>query len=145
MPQTSPDELSARRRARREGRANQAATVDDQPVHGEPLDYCQCNRGPVIGVVTYNDTRLQFFSLEDRHARTHQDAANLRCVDCLADAAMDIANGVVRERMRESARQRGEEMDALMRRNEMRRQAGLPLEWIDPDPEGNAWPVGGGR
>ncbi|MER6534667.1 hypothetical protein ABT215_12830 [Streptomyces sp900105755] len=113
----------------------------------EAIDYCQCNRGPVIGIVSYTDTRLQFFSLEDWHARTHHDAADLRCVDCLADAAMDIANGVVRERMRESARQRGEEMDALMRRNEMRKQAGLPLEpeWIDPDPEGNAWPVGGAR
>lgn len=133
------DELAARRRVR------QLPTVDAQPTGAEPLDYCQCNRGPVIGIVTYTDTRLQFFSLEDRHARTHHDAANLRCIDCLADAAMDIANGVVCEQMRESTRQRGAEMDALMRRNEMRRQAGLPLEWIDPDPEGNAWPAGGRR
>lgn len=131
------DELAARRQAR------QTTTVDAEPLGFEPLDYCQCNRGPVIGIVTYTDTRLQFFSLEDWHARTHHDAADLRCVDCLADAAMDIANGVVRERMREAARQRGEEMDALMRRNEMRRQAGLPLEWIDPG--GNEWPVGGER
>lgn len=131
------DELAARRQAR------QVTDVVAEPLEAEAVDYCQCNRGPVIGVVTYTDTRLQFFSLEDWHVRTHQDAANLRCVDCLADVAMDIATGVVRERSRESARQRGEEMDALMRRNEMRRQAGLPLEWIDPDPEGNAWPVGG--
>ena len=137
MPQNLSDEL-ARRRARRD-----AATSEAEPTDAEPLDYCQCNRGPVVGVVTYTDTRLQFFSLEDRHARSHQDAANLRCIDCLADAAMDIANGVVRARMRESARQRGEEMDALMRRNEMRRQAGLPLEWIDPG--GNEWPVGGAQ
>lgn len=133
------DELAARRQGRR------TTTVDAQPTGAEPVDYCQCNRGPVIGVVTYTDTRLHFFSLEDRHTRTHHDAAYLRCVDCLADAAMDIASGAVRERMRESARQRGEEMDALMRRNEMRRQAGLPMEWIDPDPESNAWPAGGGR
>ena len=139
----SHDELASRR-ARRGAAPSQ--TVDSQPGQGEPLDYCQCNRGPVIGVVTYTDTRLQFFSLEDWYCRhLGEAAADLRCVDCLADAAMDIANGVVRERMRESARRRGEEMDALMRRNEMRRQAGLQPEWIDPDPEGNAWPVGGGR
>jgi hypothetical protein len=132
------DELAARRRASR------PSAADTQPAGVEPLDYCQCNRGPVIGIVTYTDTRLQFFSLEDWHARTHHDAANLRCIDCLADAAMDVANGVVRERMQEMARKRGAEMNAMMQRNEMRREAGLPVAtWIDGD--GNERFAGGER
>jgi hypothetical protein len=99
------------------------------------VDYCQCGRGPVIGVVSYTDTRLRFYSLEAWYCRHLGDAAaDLRCIDCLTDAAMDVANGVVRERMREQARERAAQLEAL--------RAG---EWIDPDPEGNAWPAGGAR
>lgn len=109
------------------------------PSQAEPLDYCQCNRGPVIGVVQYNADQVWFFSPTSYQMRTHHHAADLRCVDCLADIAMDVTTGVVRERMREVGRQRAEEMAALMRTNEMRREAGLP---IVPGifPEGNEWP-----
>lgn len=130
------DELAARRQAR------QTTTVDAEPLGFEPLDYCQCNRGPVVGIVQYNDRQLWFFSLESRQARTHHDAADLRCGDCLTEAAQAVANGVIRDQMREVSRQRASEVEALMRQNEMRREAGLP---IVPGifPEGNEWPTGG--
>lgn len=121
-------------------------TVDAQPTNTEPVDYCQCGRGPVIGFVTHTDTQLWFSSLESYQARTHHDAADLRCVDCLADAAMDVANGVVRERMREIGRQRDEEFAALQRQNAMRRAAGLPVLQTAIIPDGCPdWPAGGER
>jgi hypothetical protein len=120
-------------------------TAEAPKTDAEPVDYCQCGRGAVIGVVSYNATRLRFYSLDDWYCRhLGEAAADLRCVDCLADAAVDVANGVVRERMREMGRQRAAEMDALMQTNAMRREAGLP---IVPGifPEGNEWPTGGQR
>lgn len=121
------------------------ATPDAPTPQAEPLDYCQCNRGPVIGAVTYTDDQVWFFSMASYQMRTHHYAADMRCVDCLADVAMDVANGVVRERMREMVRERAAETDALMRSNAMRRDAGLP---IVPGifPEGcDEWPTGGER
>ncbi|MFG2276751.1 hypothetical protein ACGFNY_44210 [Streptomyces chartreusis] len=119
-------------------------TVDAQPTSAEPVDYCQCGRGAVIGVVSYTDSRLTFYSLEDWYCRhVGEAAADLRCVDCLADTALDVANGVVREQMREKARERAADIDALMRTNAMRREAGLP---IIPGifPEGcDEWPSDG--
>lgn len=122
-------------------------TTADAPVsQAEPLDYCQCGRGVVIGVVSYNDTRLRFYSLEDWYCRhLGEAAADLRCVDCLADAALDVANGVVRERMREQSRERAAQIEAIQRKNEMRRAEGLPeaQSWI---PGGSdEWPLGGER
>jgi hypothetical protein len=119
-------------------------TVDAPTSNAEPVDYCQCGRGPVIGVVYAYDTRLKFMSLEDSHC-THHEAAYLRCVDCVADAALNVANGVIRERMREIGRQRDEQWAALQRQNEMRKAAGLPIVQTAIIPEGNEWPTGGQR
>ncbi|MFD9004483.1 hypothetical protein ACFV0T_26580 [Streptomyces sp. NPDC059582] len=108
------------------------------------MDYCQCGRGQVIGVVSYTGTRLMFLSLEDSYCRhLGEAAADLRCVDCLTDAALDVANGVIREQMRKASRERAEQIEAIQRQNEMRRDAGLPdvRSWI---PEGcDEWPSGG--
>jgi len=119
-------------------------TTDGPASQAEQLDYCQCGRGEVIGVVSYNDTRLTFYSLHDWYCRhLGEAAADLRCVDCLADAALDVANGVVRERMREQSRERAAQIEAIQRQNEMRRAEGLPevQSWI---PDGcDEWPTGG--
>lgn len=121
-------------------------TVDTLTSTAEPVDYCQCGRGPVIGVVSYTGSRLTFYSLEDWYCHhLGEAAADLRCVDCLTDTAMDVANGVIKERMREQSRQRAAEIDALMRTNAMRAEAGLP---VIPGviPEGcEQWPTGGER
>lgn len=113
------------------------------PQGPEPLDYCECNRGPVIGSVIVYADQLRFFPLSNRKAELGENVLYLRCVDCVADISMDVANGVIRDRMQKLARERAEEMAALMRTNEMRREAGLP---IVPGfiPDGNEWPVSGG-
>lgn len=112
----------------------------------EPVDYCQCGRGPVIGVVSYTDTRLQFFSLTDSYCRhLGEAAADLRCVDCLADASMDVANGVIRERMRQQAQERAAQIEAIQRQNEMRRAAGLPEVRSYTPGDCDEWPTGGER
>ncbi|MFD7615730.1 hypothetical protein [Streptomyces sp. NPDC059802] len=104
------------------------ATAQGTPmVYPEPLDYCECNRGPVIGAVIAYADRLQFFPLSNKKAEFPDNVAYLRCVDCVADISMDIANGVIEERMKEMASQRATEMDALMRQNVMRKEAGLPI------------------
>lgn len=121
------------------------AAADAQPSGVEPLDYCQCNRGPVIGIVQYNDKQLWFFSLESWQASTHHDAADLRCVDCLAEAAQAVADGVIREQMREQARKRASEMEALTRTNAMRREADLPIVPSIRPEGGYEWPMGGDR
>jgi hypothetical protein len=121
-------------------------TVDAPPTNAEPVDYCQCGRGAVIGVVSYTDTRLRFYSLEDWYCRhLGEAAADLRCIDCLADAAMDVANGVVREQMRKKAQERAAQIEAIQRQNEMRRAEGLPevRSWIPGDCD--EWPTGGTR
>lgn len=121
-------------------------TTDVPASQAEPLDYCQCGRGVVIGVVSYTDTRLRFYSLEDWYCRPLGEAAvDLRCVDCLADAALDVATGVIRERMQEQSRERAAQFEAIQRQNEMRRAEGLPevQSWI---PGGcDEWPTGGQR
>lgn len=106
----------------------------------EPLDYCECNRGPVIGTVIAYADRLLFFPLSNKKAEYADNVAYLRCVDCLADISMDVANGVIKERMRELSRQRASEIDALMRQNAMRKDAGLPIVPAIV-PEGNDWPT----
>lgn len=96
---------------------------------------CLCGRGQAIGTCTSTATRLLFRTFSEPPAAYHLErVTNWVCVDCLADAALDIANGVVRERMREQGRERAAQMEGL--------RSG---EWIDPDPEGNAWPAGGER
>jgi hypothetical protein len=144
MPQNPSDELLARRRARRDAGIGQVTSVNIPQTVAELGGDCLCGRGPALGTCVVSASRLLFRSFQELPAAYHlEHVTDWACVDCIADAALDVANGVVRERMRESARQRGEEMDALVRRNEMRKEAGLPLEWIDPG--GNEWPVGSGQ
>lgn len=120
------------------------ATPDAHAPQAEPLDYCQCSRGPVIGAVLAYTDQLRFFPLSNSKAEHPDNVLYLRCIDCLADISMDVANGVIEERMRKLARERGEEMTALMRRNEMRREAGLPLA-VGFDEDGNELFAGGKR
>jgi len=119
------------------------ATSDAPASNAEPVDYCQCGRGPVIGVVSCTDTRLRFYSLEDWYCRHGDAAADLRCVDCLADAALNVANGVIRKQMRAQARERAAQLEAIQRQNKMRREAGLPeiQSWIPGDCD--EWPSDG--
>ena len=121
-------------------------TTQDAPTsQAEPLDYCECSRGVVVGAVIAYADHLLFFPLSNKKAEYPDNVVYLRCIDCLTDLAMDVATGAIEERMKEWARKRGAEMDALMRTNAMRREAGLPAVsgFI---PEGcDEWPTGGER
>lgn len=110
-------------------------TYDGQPEPGALEGDCLCGRGSAIGTCIVTANRLAFRAFHESPAAYHLErVTNWVCVDCLADAALDVANGVVRERMQEQARKRAEQVKGLR-----------PGEWIDPDPEGNSWPVGGER
>lgn len=94
---------------------------------------CLCGRGPAIGTCIATASRLTFRAFHESPAAYHLErVTNWVCVDCLADAALDVANGVVRERMRLDARERAARLEGMG-----------PGQWFDPDPEGNAWPAEG--
>lgn len=106
---------------------------------------CQCGRGPAIGTCVVTDTRLRFRAFHELPAVYHlHHVTDWACVDCVADAALDVANGVIKEKMREIGRQRAEEMAALKRQNEMRRAGGLSTVPEVIIPEGfDEWVSGG--
>ena len=70
----------------------------------ESVDYCECGRGPVVGLLTYTNSRALFRTAADGTPAHDQGAADLRCLDCVADAVAAVASGEVRDRMREEAR-----------------------------------------
>jgi hypothetical protein len=101
---------------------------DTTEAHGLPGGDCLCGRGEAIGTCIVTENRLWFRSFQDSPAAYHfQRVTDWACVDCVADSALDVATGVIRDRMREQARGRAAEMDALMRTNAMRKEAGLPI------------------
>jgi hypothetical protein len=107
---------------------------------------CLCGRGLTIGTCIVSANRLMFRAFHEPPAVYHWSrVTDWACVDCVADAALDIANGVIREQMLNESRHRAEEMDALVQANAMRREAGLPLVPA-VIPEGcDEWPTGGER
>lgn len=62
---------------------------------------CLCGRGSTIGTCIVSSTpRLLFRAFYDGPAAFHLSrVTNWACVDCVADAAMDVASGVVRKHM----------------------------------------------
>jgi len=122
--------------------------VTDQPpqADGELGGDCLCGRGQVIGTCIVTANRLWFRSFHDSPAVYHlARVTDWACVDCVADAALDVANGVIREQMREKGRERAAQLEAIQRQNEMRLEAGLPevRSWIPGDCD--EWPTGGER
>jgi len=71
-----------------------------------PGGECQCGRGNAIGTCHWSDGRLWFRAFHDGPTVYHlENAADWACVDCVADAAVAVASGEVRERMRQWARE----------------------------------------
>jgi len=111
--------------------------VTDNPTqaNGELGGDCLCGRGPSIGTCMVTANRLMFRAFHEQPSAYHLErVTDWACVDCVADAAMDVANGLISDRMRDQARKRAEQLKELR-----------PGEWIAPVPESNAWPVGGER
>ncbi|MFF2731742.1 hypothetical protein ACFVS9_28025 [Streptomyces sp. NPDC058008] len=97
-----------------------------QPTQAPPLravfdavDYCQCDRGPVIGVVTYTESRMWFFPVGTRNGDNPEGSPELCCVDCLAETAQRIASGAVLAERQAVARERAEETSALRQRSQI--------------------------
>lgn len=90
--------------------------VTDNPpqTEGELGGDCLCGRGQVIGTCIVTANRLWFRAFDESPAAYHlARVTDWACVDCVADAALDVADGVVRERMREQGRERAEEAREL--------------------------------
>ncbi|MFL4904801.1 hypothetical protein ACJ6WF_16840 [Streptomyces sp. MMS24-I2-30] len=104
--------------------------VEHQPIEGQqPANGlggdCICGRGLTIGTCIVSASRLLFRAFHEAPAAYHLGRVlDWACVDCVADAALDVANGVIREQMREESQQRAVELDALRQRNEMREERG---------------------
>ena len=70
---------------------------------------CLCGRGETIGTCVVTASRLWFRAFHEPPAVYHLErVTDWVCVDCLADTALDVAQGVIRERMREEGRRRSE-------------------------------------
>ena len=96
--------------------------ITDNPpqTEGELGGDCLCGRGEAIGTCIATANRLWFRAFADSPAAYHLSrVTDWACVDCVADAALDVANGVVRERMREQGRERAEELRALALRSQI--------------------------
>ena len=82
-------------------------TAADAPISlAEPVDYCQCGRGEVVGLLSYTNSRVLFRTAVEGTPTRDQGAADLRCLDCVADAIAEVASGEVTRRMREAVKSR---------------------------------------
>ncbi|MGW1468519.1 hypothetical protein ACWCPT_29755 [Streptomyces sp. NPDC002308] len=85
----------------------------------DAVDYCQCDRGPVIGVVTYTESRMWFFPVGTRNGDNPEGSPELCCVDCLAETAQRIASGTVLAERQAEARERAEGAGVLRQRSQI--------------------------
>jgi hypothetical protein len=77
------------------------------PVLGELGGDCLCGRGPALGTCHWTDGRLNFRAFHNGPAVYHLvNVVDWACVDCIADAALAIASGKVREGMRRLGQER---------------------------------------
>lgn len=74
---------------------HQPAELSPLRVVADAVDYCQCNRGPVIGVVSHTQDRMWFFPLGSRTGDDVEHSPELRCLDCVADTAQRLASGAI--------------------------------------------------
>lgn len=68
---------------------------------------CLCGRGAAIGTCIVTASRLWFRAFHEPPAAYHLErCTDWACVDCVADAAVAVASGEVREATRRIARKR---------------------------------------
>lgn len=79
--------------------------TDSSPqTEGELGGDCLCGRGQAIGTCIVTASRLWFRAFRESPAAYHLErVTDWACVDCVADAALDVASGVIRDRMRKVA------------------------------------------
>lgn len=86
---------------------------------GQAVDYCECGRGPVIGRVSYGADQMRFFPVGTLKGDDHEDAADLRCIDCVAETATKVAVGEAKGELRSLAMEVREKQIALLRRSQV--------------------------
>lgn len=96
---------------------------NDAPNRQDPAapvgDYCDCGRGLAIGAVSTTHTRMVFHPLGVGIANSHENAEQLRCLDCVADTAADLASGKTRAEMQIAVAERRAELQALAARSQI--------------------------
>lgn len=82
--------------------------ADEQPpILGELGGDCLCGRGAAIGTCVWSSGRIWFRAFHDDPASYHlARVLEWACVDCVADAALAVASGEIREAMRRIAEER---------------------------------------
>lgn len=83
------------------------------PVLGELGGDCQCGRGPALGTCHWTAGRMSFRAFHNGPAVFHlANVVDWACADCIADAAVAVASGKVREEMRRITSERRDEIGA---------------------------------
>lgn len=86
---------------------NHNLTPDNPPTLGVLGGDCQCGRGQTIGTCIVTANRLWFRAFHDGPAAYHlARCTDWACVDCVADNALAVASGAIREAMRRIAAER---------------------------------------
>jgi len=82
-------------------------SLEASPALGVLGGGCLCGRGTAIGTCVITATRLWFRAFHEPPVAYHLErATDWACVDCVADAALAVASGEVREAMRRAGRPR---------------------------------------
>ncbi|MFI6055460.1 hypothetical protein ACIBCO_35910 [Streptomyces violascens] len=104
----------------RQRRRTQGNTVAAPQSPADPFgDYCVCGRGLVIGAVSTTDSRMTFLPLGVGVANWPDWATELRCLDCVADTAADLASGKTRAATQIAAAERRAELEACAARSQI--------------------------
>ena len=81
--------------------------TENPPTLGVLGGDCLCGRGAAIGTCIVTASRLWFRAFHEPPAAYHLErCTDWACVDCVADAAVAVASGEVREAIRRIARNR---------------------------------------
>lgn len=81
--------------------------IENPPTLGELGGDCLCGRGATLGTCTFTSGRIRFRAFHDGPAAFHlEHVLDWACVDCIADTALAVATGEVRETMRQIAKER---------------------------------------
>jgi hypothetical protein len=82
-------------------------SIENPPILGVLGGDCLCGRGPAIGTCITTASRLWFRAFHEPPAAYHLErATDWVCVDCVADNALAVATGEIRDQMRRIADQR---------------------------------------
>ncbi|WP_075737504.1 hypothetical protein [Streptomyces acidiscabies] len=81
--------------------------ADQRPILGELGGDCLCGRGPAIGTCIVTAGRMWFRAFHEGSAAYHLErCTDWACVDCVADNALAVATGEIRDALRRIARER---------------------------------------